>query len=100
MEEEYCIMDNNPPRWYNKRQVGLVRHEIFYGRKNRQKSIEDGLVVFLTPEMHNMSDYGVHFNPGFDEELKKLGQKRWMEYYEKSVEEFISRYGRNYLWRK
>lgn len=90
-------MDNNPPRWYNMRQVGLARHEIFYGRKNRQKSIEDGLVVFLTPELHNMSDYGVHFNKSFDIELKQLGQKRWMEYYEKTVEEFIERYGRNYL---
>lgn len=74
-----------------------VRHEVFFGSKNRQKSIEDGLVVFLTPEMHNMSNRGVHFNKNFDNYLKKIAQKTWQEYYNKSEEEFIERYGRNYL---
>ena len=97
MSDEFCIMDDNPPRWYNHREPGLVRHEVFFGRKNRQKSIEDGLVVFLTPFNHNMSNYGVHFNAGFDEELKQIGQKKWMEYYNKTEEDFIERYGRNYL---
>lgn len=96
-KEEFCIMNDNPPRWRNRREVGLVRHEIFFGRKNRQKSIEDGLVVFLTPQLHNMSDYGVHFNTTFDKELKKIGQQRWQEYYKKSEEDFIKRYGKNYL---
>ena len=94
-------MPNNPPRWYNKRvNNNLARHEIFFGIKNRQKSIEDGLVVFLTPELHNMSNYGVHFNPTFDMELKELGQKVWMEYYNKTEEDFIKRYGRNYIGRR
>ena len=97
MKEEFCIIDDNPPRWRNHREEGLVRHEIFFGRKNRQKSIDDGLVVFLTPFNHNMSNYGVHFNVGFDEELKKIGQKKWMEYYGKTEDEFRERYGRNYL---
>ena len=97
-KEEFCIMPNNIPRWYSKRiNDSLVRHEIFYGVRNRQKSIDDGLVVFLTPDMHNMSNYGVHFNKSFDKELKQLGQKVWMEYYNKSIEDFIKRYGRNYL---
>lgn len=90
-------MPNNPPRWYNRRvDEDLVRHEVFFG-KNRQKSIKDGLVVFLEPKLHNMSEYGVHFNPSFDRELKKIGQKTWMEYYGKTTEDFISRYGRSYL---
>ena len=95
-KEEFCIIDNNPPRWWNHREEGLVRHEIFFA-KNRQKSIEDGLVVFLTPFDHNMSNYGVHFNKTFDNELKRIGQKKWMEYYSKTVEDFIERYGKNYL---
>ena len=90
-------MPKNDGRWDNKRKTGLVRHEVFFGTKNRQKSIEDGLVVFLTPELHNMSNYGVHFNPSFDKELKKIGQKTWMEYYNKTEIDFISRYGRSYL---
>ena len=97
MSEEFCIMEDNKPRWRNHREIGLVRHEIFFGRKNRQKSIEDGLVVFLKPVDHNMSDYGVHFNKTFDLELKQIAQKRWQEYYNKTTEDFIKRYGRNYL---
>lgn len=90
-------MDDNPPFWRNHREEGLVRHEIFYGRKNRQKSIEDGLVIFLRPEDHNMSNHGIHFNKTFDLSAKKLAQQRYMCYYNKSTDEFIDRYGRNYL---
>ena len=97
MKEEFCIVDDNPPYWRNHRTNGLVRHEIFYGVRNRKKSIEDGLVVFLTPRMHNMSNQGVHFNKEFDNQLKQLGQKAWMEYYNKTTNDFIKRYGRNYL---
>lgn len=98
MSEEFCIMNDNPPRWRNYRYNDQChRHEIFFGRKNRDKSIDDGLVVFLEPIDHNMSNYGVHYNKSFDRELKELGQKRWMEYYNKSEEEFIERYGRSYL---
>ena len=71
----------------------LHRHEVFYGTANRQKSV----VVFLTPEMHNMSNQGVHFNRAFDIHLKQIGQQAWMDYYGKTKEDFIKEYGRNYL---
>lgn len=74
----------------------LHRHEVFFGA-NRQKSIEYGLVVFLTPEMHNMSNYGVHFNRAFDLELKKIGQKAAMDYYGWDIEQFREIFGKNYL---
>ena len=73
------------------------RHEVFFGTANRQKSIKEGLVVFLTPEMHNMSNKGVHFNHEFDVYLKKIGEQAWCDYYEKTIEDFIKEYGRNYL---
>jgi hypothetical protein len=73
------------------------RHEVFYGNPNRQKSIRDGLVVFLTPEEHNMSSRGAHFNIEFDFYLKRIAEERWCEYYGKTVEDFIKEYGRNYL---
>ena len=96
-KEEFCIMPDNPPIWRNERYAGLVRHEIFYGIRNRKKSIDDGLVVFLTPRMHNMSNQGVHFNKEFDNQLKQLGQQVWMNHYNKSKEDFIKKYGKNYL---
>lgn len=97
MKEEFCIMNDNPPIWYNKRFNGSHRHEIFYGVRNRKKSIEDGLVVFLRPELHNASSLGVHFNKELDLELKREAEKRWLEYYHKDIEDFIRKFGRNYL---
>ena len=79
------------------RREGLNRHEVFFGTGNRKKSIEYGLVVFLTPEMHNMSDFGVHFNRDFDLQLKEIGQRAAMKYYGWSVEDFIREFGANYL---
>ena len=73
------------------------RHEVVFGEGRRQKSIDDGLVVFLTPEMHNASNRGVHFNREFDLYLKRIGEKAWMDYYGKTVEDFIKEYGVNYL---
>ena len=92
---EFCIM---PPGefWTNERRSGLVRHEIFFG-PFRQKSIKYGLVVFLTPEMHNMGDYGVHNYRANNLVLKRAGQRAAMEYYRWSMEEFIKQFGKNYL---
>ena len=95
MSKEFSIMPPHPI-YSTTRYGNLHRHEVFYGA-NRQKSIRDGLVVFLTPAMHNMSDNGVHFNRAFDIHLKQIGQKAWMEHYSKTVEDFIREYGRNYL---
>lgn len=97
MKIEICIMNDNPPLWRNKRFNGSHRHEVFFGTRNRQKSIDDGLVVFLTPEMHNMSNKGVHYNKKFRDMMQKEAQKIWMMYYNKSTEDFIKRYGKNYL---
>ena len=96
-KEEFCIMPDNPPYWRNKRFNGSHRHEVMFGVRNRQKSIDDGLVVFLIPELHNMSNKGVHFDREFDLYIKKAAEKRWLEYYDKTIDDWISRYGRNYL---
>jgi len=44
-----------------------------------------------------MSDYGVHFNKELDLKLKRTAQLIWQEYYNKTKEDFIARYGRSYL---
>ena len=71
-------------------------HEVFFG-KNRKTSIEDGMVVYLCGRHHNLSDEGVHFNHELDLKLKKTAEKRWIEYYGKSIDDFIKRYYKNYL---
>lgn len=96
--KEFCIMKDNPPKWRNFRYNNRChRHEIFFGVRNRQKSIDDGLVVFLEPELHNQSRLGVHYNKDFDLELKQKAEKIWLEYYNKTIDDFIKKYGKNYL---
>ena len=94
--EEFCIMKPDA-RWSIKRFAGSHRHEIFFGNPNRRHSIEDGLVIFLRPEEHNMSKNGIHFNKEFDLYAKKKAQERWMEFYGKTEAQFIKRYGRSFI---
>ena len=74
------------------------RHEVFFGRAYRNKSIKDGLIIFLTEEAHRGKN-GVHGKNGnkLNRYLKKKAQITWMNYYHKTKEEFIKRYGQNYL---
>lgn len=72
-------------------------HEVYYGAKNRQKSIEDGCCVYLCPRHHNMSKQGIHFDKAFDLQVKQSMERKWLEIYNKSIDDFIKRYGRNYL---
>lgn len=71
-------------------------HEVMFGR-NRNNSIKDGCCVYLCGYHHNQSNEGVHFNHKLDMELKQKMEKRWLEYYHKDIEDFIKKYGRNYL---
>lgn len=95
MKEEFCIMPEDP-LWKTIRFSGSHRHEVF-GGPNRQRSIKDGLVIFLIPEMHNMSNAGIHFNKQFMDYAHRVGQLAWMEYYNKTKEDFIKEYGKNFL---
>ena len=60
-------------------------HGIFEGRTgNRDKSIEDGLVIFIMPGMHRTSNDSIHLNPKKWEWLKAIAQKTWQDYYNKT----------------
>lgn len=99
MKEEFCIMP--PSEWYEiKRFPGSERNEIFGGVRNRKKCIEDGLVIFLTPYMHRTGKLSFHKNPKFWKEIveiQKIAEQTWCDYYKKTKEDFLARYGRNYL---
>lgn len=95
---EYSIMPSKPPYFLNYRFPGSERHEIFEGRTgNRNKSIEDGLVIFTTPEQHRTGKNSIHKNPKEWLWLKELGETVWCVRNDKTIEDFIERYGRNYL---
>ena len=96
--KEFCIMPSKLPYWDNKRFSGSHRHEAFFGIRNRQKSIDDGLVVFLTYDRHEGTN-GVHGKNGhyLDNMIKVEAEIAWLKHYNKTIKDFIERYGRNYL---
>lgn len=71
-------------------------HEVYFGR-NRQKSIEDGCCIYLCGRHHNQSNEGIHFNHELDFKWKQEMEVAWLMYYNKTIDEFIKRYHRNYL---
>lgn len=75
----------------------LHLHHILFG-KNRKNADKDGLVVYLCYE-HHEGTTGVHGRLGneLDTKLKRLAENTWLEYYDKTIDDFVSRYGRNYL---
>lgn len=74
----------------------LHKHHIFYGTGKRELSDQDGCVVWLC-QTHHTSNIGVHFDKKKDLWLKEKCQRRWMKKYNKTKEDFIERYGKNYL---
>lgn len=73
--------------------AGLIRHEVFHG-PFRNKSKKYGLWVNLCPYCHNR----VHNSDGqLDLKLKRHGEYQAIKYYGWEKEEFIWRFGKNYL---
>lgn len=101
MKKEFSIMPESI-YYETERFYGSERHEVFegYATKNRDYSIEDGLVIFITPEMHRIGKYSVHNNPKYWEEIVKIqeiAEQAWIEHYGKTKEDFRKRYGKNYI---
>ena len=72
--------------WSTEHFEGSHKHHVF-GGANRKLSEKDGLYFYLRPEMHNMSDKGIHFNKDFMGYAHKVGQLAWQEYYNKTTEQ-------------
>lgn len=73
---------------------GWHKHHIFEGR-NRQNSEKYGLFIWLPPELHNLSNKGIHFDKEFDLRVKKIAQKAFEEKYPEL--DFLKIFRRNYL---
>lgn len=86
---KHCYVCRTP---YN-----IELHHCIYG-KNRKNADKDGLIVPLCM-YHHRGITGVHGKKGdkLDTELKQMCQKKWLEYYDKQLEDFIERYRKNYL---
>ncbi len=75
------------------------KHEIFFGTANRQLSKNYGLVIPLCQKYHHnqYQSKGIHFDSKLCEEWQKIGQRAFMEKYDKTKEDFIKIFGKNYL---
>ena len=83
-----------PSTLYSTKKVkGTEKHHIFGGVANRPKSEKYGLFIWLTLKQH---DY-LHNHPKEMLSIKKEAQKSFMKYYNKSIEEFRSIFGKNWL---
>lgn len=76
--------------------IATEKHHIFPA-SNRPLSDADGLVVHLCHNCHNEPPQGIHFDRGAADRLKAFAEKRWLEYNNKTVADFIKRYGKNYI---
>jgi len=73
-------------------------HEVFFGGRNRYKSIEDGLVIPLCKQFHHRGNLiGIHKDISLNLKYKKIAETKWLKYYDKTIEDFIKKYGKNYL---
>lgn len=94
-KEDFCIMPKNQSYSTVRTEIYCERHEVYFSKAYRQKSINDGLIVFLTRKDHRGTN-GVHGKNGdkLNRLLKKIAQKAWCKYYNKTKEEFIREYGK------
>lgn len=72
----------------------LERHEAYFGRKNRQISIDNGFVVMLCPQCHR-GDKSAHKDRNIDLHIKKHFQRLYE--LDNSREDWMRLIGRNYL---
>ena len=75
----------------------LECHHVF-GASNRKKSEKYGLKVYLHGnKCHKFGKESVHGNAKVDKALKAMVQKRAMQYYSWTLEEWLSIFRKNYL---
>lgn len=72
---------------------GWEKHHIFGGIANRPKSEQYGLFVWLSEEQHRY----LHNHPLEMIKIKKIAQTTFMEYYNKSIDEFREIFGKSYI---
>ena len=71
----------------------LQKHHVWHGTSNRAKAEKDGLYLRLCSTCHsNLHDKGIK-----DRYLMEVGERAYLSRYNKTIEEFIERYGKNVI---
>ena len=93
--KRFSILQDKKQCYFCGATENIETHEVYFG-KNRKKSIEHGLCVYLC-QGHHRGTNGVHGKNGhlIDQQLKQAAQAEFEAH--NSREEFIRIFGRNYL---
>lgn len=75
----------------------LEEHHIFEGTANRKLSEKYGLKIYLCHRHHTEVPDGIHFDKWLRDRTKQEAQKIFMEHYDKTTEDFIKIFGKNYI---
>ena len=90
--KRFSILQENKNKCYFCDKRAVDTHELIKGR-NRKKCIKWGLVVYLCRDCHRKTEE----DSVFYQETKKYAQKMWQKHYNKTKQDFIKEFGRNYL---
>ena len=75
----------------------LEEHHVFQGRGRRMKSDKYNAVVYLCPACHRTAPDAVHNSKMTREFLQEKFQRKLMDKYGWSVEDFIREFGKSYV---
>lgn len=94
-DREHCFLcgRNSHADYY-----GLEEHHVFEGRGRKKLSEQYGLKVYICGDRcHRNGKDSVHKNAKVARILKRIVQKRAMQRYGWTTEEFIEIFGKNYI---
>lgn len=89
-DKTYCFIHS---KYFHCYIPAVHEHHCIHGIANRKLADKDGLTVFLCMSCHSL----LHDKKRFDLELKQLAEQVWLEHYNKTIEDWIERYGKNFL---
>lgn len=90
--KRYSILQKDKSKCYFCNNKAVDTHELIKG-VNRKKCIKWGLVVYICRDCHRKTEEDSEFY----KETRKMAQKVWQNHYNKTTEEFIKEFGKNYL---
>ena len=90
--ERYSVLQQDKSKCYFCNNKAVDAHELIKG-VNRKKCIKWGLVVYICRDCHRKTEE----DSKFYKDTKKMAQEVWQNYYNKTTEEFIKEFGKNYL---
>ena len=90
--ERYSILQQDKSKCYFCDNKAVDAHELIKG-VNRKKCIKWGLVVYICRDCHRKTEEDSEFY----QKTRKMAQEVWQSYYNKTTEEFIKEFGKNYL---